>query len=292
MIPAPTATLAVLIESEIWGATPEDQEFGYTWIIIPEFTNSKEFSLVLDKHISWSVVIRRLSDVDLDVYPIAGFDIPADFRFKKYAVGSPSSVVIEATSTPNLWDVWPDSSYSIPANGILVLNFEPLPKNMAVSHGRILIDDNAIKVVGPFPIGELELEIAWDDGSGSDTVRRIITEPDFKPPELLKTVAFSEDGFGVVFDRNDRIFPDTTRIELVFDEAIWVNEEIFGGIEIQTVAGDDIGWEEEFQLFSLNEIVLVRSNGRPLNPRTTYVLIGTVTDFANEIDIWFPFTTN
>ena len=55
-----------------------------------------------------------------------------------------------------------------------------------------------------------------------------------------------------------------------------------------------MGWEEEFQLFSFkeNEIVLVRSDGKPLDRETTYVVVGTVTDLANEIDPKFSFTTD
>ena len=293
-VPAPITDIAVLIESEMMYAAPEDAESGYTWIIIPEFMNSKEFSLVLDQHVSWVVAIRRLSDVNLNAYPIAGFDIPADFRFRKYAVGSPSRVKTVPT-TANLQSVWPRYSQfdRVPANGILVLTFDVLPENIGVSHGRIVIDNDVVKVVGPFPLGELELEIVWDDGYGSDTVRRIITEPDFEPPDLLQAIAFNKDGFGVIFDTNGWVFLDTEKIELAFSEAIWVNEDIHGNIDIQTVAGDSLGWEWEvkFRLPNSNEIVLVRSDGKPLSPRTNYVVVGTVTDLANEIKVKIPLTT-
>ncbi|RKU13075.1 hypothetical protein C6502_04860 [Candidatus Poribacteria bacterium] len=292
VVPAPTAALAVLIESEVWDAAPENRESGYTWIIIPEFMNSKEFSLWLDKRVSWELVVLDLSEVNLNVYPIEGSDVPANFKFRKYAVGNPSSVVTATVLTASLRDVWPDSHLSIPANGILVLTFDPLPRNIAVSHGQVIIDGGVIKVVGPFPLGTLRLEISWDDGRGSSMVHRTISEPDFEFPKFIRAVAFTEDGFGVIFDENSWVPPDTEKIELVFSEAIWVSESMRGYIDIQTVADLSLGWEETVRLLNLNTIILARSGGKPLNPGTAYVVMGMVTDLANEIEVWLPLTTS
>ncbi len=54
-----------------------------------------------------------------------------------------------------------------------------------------------------------------------------------------------------------------------------------------------MGWEEEFQLLSFkdNEIVIARSDGKPFERETTYVVVGTVTDLANEIEFKRTFTT-
>ena len=290
--PAPTTDLAVLVESLIWDAAPENNEAGYTWIIIPKFKESTEFRLDLNGYFTWSISILPLTETNLNEYPIDGFGIPSNSKFQKYSVGRPSSVVTGSLSGARLLNVWPDTIFSVPANTTFWLIFDSLLENITVSQGRVIVHGNIVQVVGPFPRGKLRLEISWDDGLGNDTVRRNIAEPDFEPPKLLRTVAISPQGFGIGFNQNVLVPPDTESIELIFNEDIWVNEEIFGNIEIQTVAGKDMGWEEEFQLFSSNEIVLVRSNGRPLDPRTSYVLVGTVTDFANEIDIRLPFTTN
>ena len=53
-----------------------------------------------------------------------------------------------------------------------------------------------------------------------------------------------------------------------------------------------MGWQEEPLFLNFNKIRLVRSNGRPLNPGTIYVIVGTVTDHANETEIRLPFTTS
>ena len=289
---APTADIAVLVESLIWDAAPENNEAGYTWIIIPKFKESTEFRLDLNRYFTWDISILPLTGTNLNEYPIEGFDIPSNYKFQKYSVGRPSSVVTGPLSGAQLLSVWPDRGIFVPANTTFWLTFDSVIENITVSHGRVIVHGDVVEIVGTFPRGELRLEISWDDGLGNDTVRRNIAEPDFEPPKLLRTFAFSPQGFGIGFNQNVLVPPDTETIELIFNEDIWVNEDIFGDIEIQTLAGDDMGWQQEFQLLNSNEIILVRSNGRPLHPGTTYVIVGTVTDLANETEVKLPFTTS
>lgn len=290
--PTPEMDIAVLIGSEIWDAAPENNEAGYTWIIIPRFKNSKELRLDLNRYLTWNISILPLTDANLNKYPLEEFGIPTNSKFTKYSVGRPSSVVTEPLSEARLLSVWPDIGIFIPANTTFWLIFDSHLKNITVSHGHVIVHGDVVEVIGPFPRGELRLEIRWDNGLGSDTVKHRIAEPDFEPPKLLRAFAFRPQGFGIGFNRNVLAPSDTERIELIFNEDIWINEDIFGNIEIQTLAGDDMGWQQEFQLLNSNEIILVRSNGRRLNSETTYVIVGTVTDFANETEIRLPFTTD
>ena len=291
-IPPPTADLAVLIESLIWDAAPENNEAGYTWVIIPKFKDAIEFRLDLNKDFTWSISILLLTGTNLNEYPMEGFGIPSNDTFQKYSVGHPSSVVTEPLSGAQLLSVWPDTDIFVPANTTFWLTFNTVLENITVSHGRVIVHGDVVEVVGPLPQGLFQLDIRWDDGLGSDTVSRRIDEPDFEPPKLLRTIALSPQGLGIGFNRNVLVPPDTETIELAFSERIWVNPDIFGDFEIQTVAGDNMGWQEDPQFLKLSEITLVRSNGRPLNPGTTYVIVGTVTDLANEIEIRLPFTTS
>ena len=290
--PAPTTDLAVLIESVIWDAAPENSEVGYTWIVVPKFKGSVEFRLDLNRYFTWNISILPLTETNLNEYPIDGFGIRSNSKFQKYSVGRPSNIVTAPLSGARLLSVWPDTGIFVPANTTFWLTFDSVLENITVSHGHVIVHGNVVQVVGTFPRGELRLDISWDDGLGNDTVYRNISEPDFDPPQLLRTFAFRPQGFGIGFNQNVLVPPDTERIELIFNENIWVNENIFGDIEIQTIEGNDIGWQQEFQFLNANEIVLVRSNGRPFNPRTTYVIVGTVTDLANETEIRLPFTTS
>ena len=290
--PAPTADIAVLIESLVWDAIPENNESGHTWIIISKFKDSIEFRLDLNRYFTWGISILPLTGTNLNEYPIEGFDIPSNFKFQKYSVGKPSSVVTEPLSGAQLLSVWPDTGIFVPANTAFWLTFDAVLENITVSHGRVRVHGDVVEIVGPFPQGLFQLEVSWDDGLGNDKVSRRIDEPDFEPPILLRTIAVSPQGFGIGFNQNVLVPPDTETIELVFSERIWVNEDIFGNFEIQTVAGDNMGWQEEPQFLKFREITLVRSNGRPLNPRTAYVIVGTVTDLANETEVKSPFTTS
>ena len=296
--PVPKADLAVLVESQIWTGGPTGRESNHMWVMIPKFVNSKEFGLSLDKYISWEVAILPLSGVNLNDYPIGGFGIPADFKFSGYTPGNPSKVVTEQKYPAKLRNVWPNS-YSMPANATFVLNFDLLPEDIKASRGRVIIEGDVVKVVGPFPVGRLQLEISWDGGHGNRTIRQTISESDFKPPKLVQATAYVKGGWGISFFverfsiESGQVPHDAERIELIFDEAVWFDEKIHGKIKVQTLAGDDMGWEEAYHLLSFkdNEIVIALSDGKPLERESTYVVVGTVTDLANEIEFKRTFTT-
>lgn len=284
--------IPVLLESYISDAPPESNELGYTWVIFPKFRDTIEYRLNLSRNASWEISILSLIDVNLNEYPTEGFDFPSDFKFKKYTVGTQSKVISEQTAIAMLVDVWPTSFDSIPSNGSIWLTFDLPPKNLSISHGRVIIDHDIIQVIGPFPRGELQLQVRWDDGRGKETVWCRITDPDYEPPKLIRSVAISKNGVGIFFNQNVLPSPDTEKIELIFSEDIWVNEYVYGNIDIQTLNGDNLDWDVDIPLLRFNEIVLSRSEGKPFNPNTNYVIIGIVTDLANETEVRYPFTTS
>ena len=316
LAPAPTTDLAVLIESKAWNLYDENQEIGYAWFLIPQFTNSHDFKFFLDDSVYWNVKIRTLAGIDLNAYPIEGSEVPEDFAFSQYKVGEASSVTVEPAppaQLAQLLDEWPRSSIfrSIPANATLTFIFDIVPEDITVSHGKVVTDDNVVNVGGPFPIGDIEVELIWNKGRKQEIWYGIITEPDVEPPKITEVRAFSQgltilvwgrlhivqDKVKFIHDfREDIQFtglpPDAEKIHIVFNEAVGIHEEVNGDIDIQTQAGDNIGWKLEFQLpWKRNEITLGRSGGKLLKPKTTYVVTGKVTDFANETEIKLTFTT-
>lgn len=317
LTPAPTTDLAVLIESKAWDLYDENQEISYAWFLIPKFTNSHDFKFFIDDSVYWNVKIRTLVGIDLNAYPIEGSEVPAGFTFSQYKVGEASSVTVEPAPPARLLDEWPRSSNfrSIPANATLTFIFDIAPEDITVSHGKVVTDDNVVTVGGPFPIGDIEVELIWNKGRKQEIWYGVFTEPDVDPPKIKEIWAFSQDLHILLWSglsiengkvkllrdfRSDFEFtglpPNTERIQIDFNERVGIHEKVIGNIDIQTEVGDNLGWEEKVEEFQwrgkLNELTVVRSDGKPLKPETTYVVTGKVTDFANETEIKLTFTTS
>ena len=351
--PTPTADTAVLIIKS--HQSLDNQESEYTWIIVPKFTDSREFGLSLDEYFSWDVRIQSLIGIKVNNYPIEKSDIPPNFEFRAYRVGDPPSVTTTPKPPAILRYVWPDQILDpIPANTTFSLIFDTTPKYVTVSHGRAITDGNTVTIVGPFPRGEALLEIRWDQ-HGNQQLWRSFTEPDFNPPQVIQVTTFSDSKF---FNDSVQLIPynyfikrhnfkaesapsDTTEIILVFNEGVWFHEDVTGNIDIQTENGAILGWratlrnrrgnwlidengtildwhttkvaddrtiliypEEDAILSDGTTVPVIRepekeglitlslANGKPLNPATTYVVSGKVTDLANEIEINLTFTTH
>ena len=95
LTPSPTTDLAVLITAENLESRGEHL---YTWIMISNFSNAKEFGLSLDLLVLWEVKILPLSGIDLNLYSTEGSGIPADFEFSGYRVGEHSRVTTGPTT--------------------------------------------------------------------------------------------------------------------------------------------------------------------------------------------------
>ena len=307
--PPPTTDLAVLITAENLKARGEQL---YTWVIIPNFSSTKEFRLSLDVLVSWEVKILPLSGIDLNLYSTEGSGIPADFKFSGYRVGDPSVQTTQIKLQTTQVDVFAtllsaEVLRPMPANSSLIVHFDAEPEDITVSHGKARTYDNTVYIHGAtyttpptgepeleihFPMGEFELEINWAEGRRTELVSLTVIEPDFGPPQIIQTLAFTN-GVDIEFGHGRApISPDTEKIEILFNEL--VREYLYATISIQTEAGDNLGWEVEQQgnSFGATSIMLLRSNGKQLNPEANYTIMGAVIDVSGNItQLKITFTT-
>lgn len=328
VIPTPANDLAVLIETEALGPFGDDYEIGYTWLMVPRFSNTRDFKFDLDPSVPWEVRILSLAGKNLDTYPIEGTEVPVGYEFKQYGLGGISSVRTAQASAAELIVDWPRSNgsplASLPANAILTFIFDRDPKDITVSHGNFIMDANRVTVDGFFPLGDIEIELRWNQGRQHYTWYNSITDPDFDPPKIVDLQVFHKDGNAipiplggkdgiaipipiVILDDPNfldgwkwRLPVDTDEIRIAFSENIWFHEEVTGTPDIQTENGTKLGWRAEKRSvlgwhgrFDArgNSFRLLLSDGQPLKPKTIYVVAGIVTDFANDTEIKIPFTT-
>lgn len=293
--PAPTTELAVLIEIEALGPFSEDYEIRHTWLIVPSFASSREVRFSLDSSVPWKVKILSLTGRNLNTYPIEGTEVPAGFAFSQYGLGDLSSTTTEPASSARLLLDWPRSNGSIfasvPANADLTFIFDNAPRDVTVSQGDITTRDNIVTVNGPFPFGDIVIELGWNRDRQHYTWYNTITEPDFESPKIVEAHVFFNNGWRWTFQDGWGFSPDANEIRIDFNEKIWFHEQVTGTPDIQTEDGTKLGWRAEKVLLKANSIRVFLSDGQPLKPQTTYMIAGTVTDFANETEINLTFTT-
>ena len=308
--PPPTRDLAVLITSE---NLEFEGEHLYTWVMIPSFSSAKEFRLSLDESFSWEVKILPLSGIDLNLYSTEGSEIPADFDFSGYRVGAPSEQTIDPSEPTTQVKMFAtllsvEALRPMPANGVLIVHFDTEPEEVTVSHGKVRAYGNTVYINGAtyttplngepklevhFPIGEFELEISWAAGRRRELVSLTVTEPDFKSPQVTQTVAFAAGASVEIGDGRAHISPDTERIEIRFSEI--VREWLYGQIDIQAENGANLGWKVEQQgdSFGAASIMLLRSNGKRLEPEANYTIVGAAIDVGGNIThLEITFTTD
>ncbi len=292
--PPPANDLAVLIETQALGPYGDDYEIGYTWLRVPRFSNTRDFKFDLDTFVPWEVRILSLSGRDLNTYPLEGTEVPTGFEFKQYGLGSNSSVSTEQIST-QLLDDWPRSRgslfASVPANAILTFIFNRAPEDVTVSHGNFIIDGNMVIVRGFFPLGDIEVELRWNQGRQHYTWYNFITDPDYDPPKIARSQVYFNDGWTWTFQDGWGFSPDANEIRIDFNEKIWFHEQVTGMPDIQTEDGTKLGWQAEKVFLKENSIKVFLSDGQPLKPETTYIVAGIVTDFANDTEFKLTFTT-
>ena len=220
---------------------------------------------------------------------------------------------------------------SLPANAILTFIFDREPEDLTVGHRNFITDANRIIFKGLFPLGDIAIELSWDRGRQNFTWHHRIIDPDYEPPKIVDLEAFDKDGGWIPIPlsakRGDgntipvaipipiiilddpnfldgwewRLPVDTGEIRIAFSENIWFHEEVTGTPDIQTENGTKLGWQAEkksnlgwrdgkFDTRS-RSFRLLLSDGQPLKPKTTYVVAGVVSDFANDTEIKLTFIT-
>ena len=145
-----------------------------------------------------------------------------------------------------------------------------------MSQGNFITDANRVTVEGFFPLGDIEIELRWNQGRQHYTWSKFITDPDFEPPKIVDLQVFDKDGGWIPIplaakdgDANTiplaipipiiilddpnfldgwewRLPVDTGRDkELLSAKNIWFHEEVTGTPDIQTENGTKLGWLAE-----------------------------------------------
>ena len=167
------------------------------------------------------------------------------------------------------WEPTIDSPLTV--DDTITFTFDNPPKDVTVSKGVATATDKTVTITGPFTPGNLDLTIAWADGSLTFTYT--VAEPDTEAPSIT----------GSTVSDGDTDIDLSATIEIVFNEAV------SGNIALQTEAGNDVGWIGKIEG---SKATLELVAGKELDPETTYVIAGKVEDTAgNETDINITFTT-
>ncbi|MCG9133902.1 Ig-like domain-containing protein [Candidatus Poribacteria bacterium] len=166
------------------------------------------------------------------------------------------------------------------ANGRITVTFDDNPGDVTVGPEGIVAGSGKTRtIVGPFTPGALKLTLFWTNGDGSHTLTYNIIAVDTTAPILTGgTVKDGEE------DVDYEAINEGKTIKVTF------SEEVSGNITLQTEGGDDIGWIGKVDgTEGTLELVV---GGKEIDPKTTYVIKGKITDAAgNETEVSISFTT-
>lgn len=183
-----------------------------------------------------------------------------------------------------------DGEYATPPGGeittdtiiYLTLPFAPEPENVTVSAGVATVTGKTIKISGPFEPGVLSLIISWEHRT--TILYYTVVLPDTEAPTVTGGTIIDGDR-----DIDHNAINAEAKIELTF------NEDVTGHVALQTEDGEDIGWLGRVGWAGRdehNQAILELVEGKELNCGTTYMIVGKVSDAAeNETDFKITFDT-
>ena len=184
----------------------------------------------------------------------------------------------EEALSANVIGVNPPSGSEIAVNGGIMLTFDNIPTDVAVSGYTVTVAGKTATIVGPFRRGPLVLAITWADGR-IQTLTYTVTGPDCCGP-IRVTGATVKDGDT---DVDPELINIDGKIEINF------TEEVSGNITLQTEGGDDVGWLGKVEG---NKAILQLVKGREVTNEMIYVIVAKVSDaLGNEVDIKITFVT-
>ena len=158
----------------------------------------------------------------------------------------------------------------------ITLTFDNPPEDVTVSTGDATITDKTVTITGPFTPGDLELTIAWTDGT--QTLNYTVPTPDTEAPNVIG---------GTLSDGDMDVDPEA--INSSGQIVVEFNEPVSGAIALLTESGDDVGWIGKVEG---NKATLDLILGKEIGNEITYVIAGTVRDAVdNETDLSITFTT-
>ena len=71
----------------------------------------------------------------------------------------------EAENTIVIQSVDPPDGSTIFTDSTITVTFDRTPRNLTVSDGAFNLTGKAVSIIGPFPLGNLEIELNWDGGN-------------------------------------------------------------------------------------------------------------------------------
>ena len=100
----------------------------------------------------------------------------------------------EAEDTIVIQSVDPPDGSTIFASSTITITFERTPRNLTVSVGEFTLTGDTVSIIGPFPLGNLEIELNWDGGNRTIffTVEEIVI------PEAMVLIPVGEFQLGSV----------------------------------------------------------------------------------------------
>lgn len=75
----------------------------------------------------------------------------------------------EAENTIVIQSVDPPDGSTIFTDSTITVTFERTPRNLTVSDGEFNLTGDKVSIIGPFPLGNLEIELNWDGGNRTIT---------------------------------------------------------------------------------------------------------------------------
>ena len=75
----------------------------------------------------------------------------------------------EAEDTIVIQSVDPPDGSTIFTDSTITVTFERTPRSLTVSNGEFNLTGDKVSIIGPFPLGNLEIELNWDGGNRTIT---------------------------------------------------------------------------------------------------------------------------
>ncbi len=100
----------------------------------------------------------------------------------------------EAEDTIVIQSVNPPDGSTIFTNSTISITFERTPRNLTVSDGEFTLTGDTVSIIGPFPMGNLEIELNWD--GGNRTISYTVEETEI--PEDMALIPAGEFQLGSV----------------------------------------------------------------------------------------------
>ncbi len=239
-------------------------------------TTNDSITLTFDNPPTDLTVSAGVAITDGNTVTITGPFTPGDLELKITWIDGTETLSYTIRPLVAFLNIEPTINTLLAVDGSITVMFDNPPEDVTVNTGTATTDGNTVTITGPFTPGDLELTIAWSDGSLTFTYT--VAEPDTEGPSITG---------GTVSDGDKSVDAEAINGSALIE--IEFNEDVTGTIALQTEAGADVGWKGTVEG---DTATLELVAGKELDPETKYVIAGTVKDAAgNETEINIAFTT-